>query len=54
MTTRSGWLAARPSGPESIHRIYAESFLDVERLDRIAQEAQAMVDGPLWVAPLTP
>ena len=54
MTTRSGWLAARPSGTESIHRIYAESFLDVERLDRIAQDAQAMVGGPPGADLLTP
>jgi phosphoglucomutase len=54
VTTRSGWLAARPSRTESIYRIFAESFVDDEHLDRIAQEAQAMVDGPLGVAPLTP
>ena len=54
LPTRSGWFAARPSGTESIYKIYAESFLDDEHLDRIAQEAQAMVDGPLRVAPLTP
>ena len=54
MTTRSGWFAARPSRTESNYKIVAESFLDDEHLDRIAQEAQAMVDGPLGVAPLTP
>jgi phosphoglucomutase len=54
LPSRSGWLAARPSGTESIDKIYAESFLGDEHVDRIAQEAQAMVDGPLGVAELTP
>jgi phosphoglucomutase len=54
VTTRSGSFAARPSGTESIDKIYAESFLDDEHLDRSAQEAHAIVDGPLGVAPLTP
>ena len=47
MTTRSGWFAARPSGTESIDKIYAESFLGDEHLDRIVEEAQAIVDGAL-------
>ena len=39
----SGWFAARPSGTENIHKIYAESFMDQAHLDRIVNEAQAMV-----------
>ena len=38
-----GWFAARPSGTEDIYKIYAESFLGNEHLQRIAAEAQAMV-----------
>jgi phosphoglucomutase len=40
---RSGWFAARPSGTESIYKIYAESFKDQAHLDAIVHEAQAMV-----------
>ncbi|MEO7665983.1 MAG: hypothetical protein ABIU97_03015, partial [Dehalococcoidia bacterium] len=45
--TKNGWFAARPSGTESIYKIYAESFRGEDLLDRIAEEAQAMVDGAL-------
>ncbi|MEO8468080.1 MAG: alpha-D-glucose phosphate-specific phosphoglucomutase, partial [Chloroflexota bacterium] len=45
--TKSGWFAARPSGTESIYKIYAESFRGEDLLDRIVDEAQAMVDGAL-------
>jgi phosphoglucomutase len=44
---RSGWFAARPSGTESIYKIYAESFKDQAHLDAIVREAQAMVDRAL-------
>jgi phosphoglucomutase len=54
VTTRSGWFAARPSRTESNYKIVAESFLDDEHLDRIAQEAQAMVGGPPGADLLTP
>jgi phosphoglucomutase len=39
----SGWFAARPSGTESIYKIYAESFKDREHLNAILSEAQAIV-----------
>lgn len=39
----NGWFAARPSGTESIYKIYAESFRGREHLDRILDEAQAIV-----------
>ena len=42
--TASGWFAARPSGTEDIYKIYAESFRGPEHLQRILQEAQAIVD----------
>ncbi len=47
--TRSGWFAARPSGTEDIYNIYAESFRGEDHLERIVEEAQAMVDGALGV-----
>jgi len=40
----NGWFAARPSGTEDIYKIYAESFSGQEHLDRIIEEAQALVD----------
>jgi phosphoglucomutase len=42
-----GWFAARPSGTESIYKIYAESFKDPAHLDAIVSEAQAMVSNAL-------
>ncbi len=42
-----GWFAARPSGTESIYKIYAESFKDSAHLDAIVSEAQAMVSKAL-------
>ena len=47
--TKSGWFAARPSGTEDIYKIYAESFRGGDHLERIVEEAQAMVDGALGV-----
>ncbi len=49
VTTKNGWFAARPSGTESIYKIYAESFLGEAHLDRLIAEAQAMVDEALGV-----
>ncbi|MEQ1802592.1 MAG: phosphoglucomutase (alpha-D-glucose-1,6-bisphosphate-dependent) [Gammaproteobacteria bacterium] len=45
--TRNGWFAARPSGTENLYKIYAESFLGENHLERIVEEAQAMVDASL-------
>jgi phosphoglucomutase len=39
----NGWFAARPSGTESVYRIYAESFRGGDHLRRVQEEAQAMV-----------
>ena len=47
VTAENGWYAARPSGTEDIYKIYAESFLDAEHLQRILIEAQATVDAAL-------
>ncbi len=43
----SGWFAARPSGTESIYKIYAESFKDRAHLDTILCQAQEIVDNAL-------
>jgi phosphoglucomutase len=43
----SGWFAARPSGTESVYKIYAESFKDEAHLDAIVSEAREMVDNAL-------
>ncbi|MEO5737954.1 MAG: alpha-D-glucose phosphate-specific phosphoglucomutase, partial [Variovorax sp.] len=43
----NGWFAARPSGTESIYKIYVESFKGEEHLQRIVTEAQAIVDKAL-------
>ena len=43
----SGWFAARPSGTESLYKIYAESFKDQEHLNAIVSEAQEIVNKTL-------
>jgi phosphoglucomutase len=46
-----GWFAARPSGTEDVYKVYAESLLGAEHLERILAEAQRVVDGALrWTA----
>jgi phosphoglucomutase len=44
IASANGWFAARPSGTESIYKIYAESFHSEEHLQRIIAEAQTIVD----------
>ncbi len=43
----NGWFAARPSGTEDIYKIYGESFLGAEHLERILKEAQTIVNAAL-------
>ncbi len=43
----SGWFVARPSGTESVYKIYAESFRGEEHLRRILEEAQGIVSDAL-------
>ncbi len=47
VTTKNGWFAARPSGTENIYKLYAESFLGQDHLDRLVAEAQQIVKGAL-------
>jgi phosphoglucomutase len=43
VVTAAGWFAARPSGTESIYKIYAESFKDAQHLEAIVAEAREIV-----------
>ena len=43
----SAWFAARPSGTEDVYKVYAESFLGDEHLERVIVEAQELVTGAL-------
>jgi phosphoglucomutase len=43
VTTEHGWFAARPSGTEEVYKVYAESFLGEDHLERIVAEAQTVV-----------
>ncbi|WP_409365773.1 phosphoglucomutase (alpha-D-glucose-1,6-bisphosphate-dependent) [Halomonas sp. PAMB 3264] len=47
VTTQSGWFAARPSGTESLYKIYAESFKSATHLDELIQSAQALLSSVL-------
>jgi phosphoglucomutase len=47
VVTENGWFAARPSGTESIYKIYAESFKDPGHLEAIVSEAQEIVNDAL-------
>lgn len=48
--TRNGWFAARPSGTEDIYKLYAESFLSEGHLQKIREEALAIVSAALSAA----
>jgi phosphoglucomutase len=47
VVTEDGWFAARPSGTENVYKVYAESFVNEAHLDRIVEEAQALVRDAL-------
>jgi phosphoglucomutase len=50
VVTKNGWFAARPSGTENIYKIYAESFIGQEHLQRIQEEAQQIVNAAFKAA----
>ena len=52
VVTENGWFAARPSGTEDIYKIYAESFIGMEHLRKIQNEAQAIVTATFKTAGL--
>jgi phosphoglucomutase len=43
VTTKNGWFAARPSGTEDVYKIYAESFISLDHLHKIQEEAKAVI-----------
>ena len=43
----NGWFAARPSGTESLYKIYAESFRSERHLATVVEEAQQIVGDAL-------
>ncbi len=43
VVTEDGWFAARPSGTEDVYKVYAESFIGTDHLERIIVEAQSLV-----------
>ncbi len=45
VTTEHGWFAARPSGTEDVYKVYAESFRGEEHLEKLIEEAQALVSA---------
>ncbi|MEF3254388.1 MAG: phosphoglucomutase (alpha-D-glucose-1,6-bisphosphate-dependent) [Deferribacterales bacterium] len=44
ITTENGWFAARPSGTEDIYKIYAESFVSEDHLNRLVEEAKELIN----------
>ena len=50
VVAENGWFAARPSGTEDIYKIYAESFKGPDHLQRIQEEAQAIVSATFAAA----
>ena len=47
VNTANGWFAARPSGTEDMYKIYGESFVGAEHVQRFLQEAQSIVDAAI-------
>ena len=45
--TANGWFAARPSGTESLYKLYAESFRSQEHLGQLVEAARALVGEAL-------
>jgi phosphoglucomutase len=50
VVAENGWFAARPSGTEEIYKIYAESFAGRDHLEKIKEEAQAIVNAAFKAA----
>jgi phosphoglucomutase len=43
LVAEHGWFAARPSGTESVNKVYAESFLGPDHLRRIQEDADTIL-----------
>lgn len=47
VTTDNGWFAARPSGTESLYKVYAESFKGEQHLNELIDNATKLLKGIL-------
>jgi phosphoglucomutase len=47
VVAQHGWFAARPSGTEDVYKVYAESLLGEDHLERILAEARQIVKDAL-------
>jgi len=47
VVTDKAWFAARPSGTEDVYKIYAESFVGVDHLRQVQEEAKKIVDAAI-------
>ena len=45
VAARSGWFAVRPSGTEDLCKIYAESLISQEHLERICEQAREIMQA---------
>ncbi len=45
--SEGGWFAARPSGTESLYKIYAESFRSAAHLRALLSDAAGIVDAAI-------
>jgi phosphoglucomutase len=50
VVTEHGWFAARPSGTEDVYKLYAESFLGDDHLERIIGEARQIITRAMEAA----
>ena len=50
--TQNAWFTARPSGTEELYKVYAESFLGAEHLEKVVSEAKIVVSGAFKAAGL--
>jgi phosphoglucomutase len=50
VVSTGGWFAARPSGTESVYKLYAESFKDSAHLEAIVDQAREIVRRALAAA----
>jgi phosphoglucomutase len=53
VVTKNGWFAARPSGTEDVYKIYAESFVGLDHLRRMQDEARALISKTFKEAGVT-
>jgi phosphoglucomutase len=48
--TQNAWFTARPSGTEELYKVYAESFLGADHLERVVSEAKLVVGAAFKAA----